>query len=259
MTTPTAVALKSVRPGPVFAAFCIAVAVGGYLLYDTGADRTGTAMFGAFLFVVGGWMISLSLHEFAHAFTAFRYGDRSVEVRGYLTLDPRKYTHAALSIVLPLLIVAMGGIGFPGGAVYLNTAAFTRAQRSKVSLAGPATNLALGVVLLLVLRAVEPTSDNANLMAATAALAFLQLTATLLNILPVPGFDGYGAIEPYLSHATRAAAAKIAPFGFLVVFVLLFVPALNRAFFSLIYAVFDAFGVNSVLVAYGLDLFAFWL
>lgn len=259
MTTPTTAALKSVRPGPVFVAFFIAVGAGAYLLFDSGSQNNASAMFGAMLFVVGGWMISLCLHEFAHAFTAFRYGDRSVEVRGYLTLDPRKYTHAALSIVLPLLIVAMGGIGFPGGAVYLNTAGFTRAQRTKVSLAGPATNLLLGVILLVPLSLVEPTGQNLNLWAATAALAFLQLTATLLNLIPVPGFDGYGAIEPYLSYETRATAAKIAPFGFLVVFLLLFIPALNRAFFSLVYAVFDAFGVSSGLVGYGIRLFAFWL
>lgn len=259
MTTPTTAALKSVRPGPVFVAFCVAFAAGAYLLFDSGSADSGTAMFGAMLFVFSGWMISLSLHEFAHAFTAFRYGDRSAEVRGYLTLDPRKYTHAALSIVLPLLIVAMGGIGFPGGAVYLNTAAFTRAQRTKVSLAGPATNLLLGIILLAALAVTEPSGGVLNLWSATAALAFLQLTATLLNILPVPGFDGYGAIEPYLSTETRAAAAKIAPFGFLAVFLLLFIPALNRAFFSLIYAVFDAFGVPSAFVAYGIHLFAFWL
>ena len=157
------------------------------------------------------------------------------------------------------LIVAMGGIGFPGGAVYLNTASFTRGQRTKVSLAGPATNLGLGVVLLVILSVFDPTSANANLWAATAALAFLQLTATLLNILPVPGFDGYGAIEPYLSSETRAVAAKIAPFGFLAVFVLLFIPALNHAFFSVVYSVFDAFGIPSGAVAYGIGLFAFWL
>lgn len=259
MTTPTTAALKSVRPGPVFLGFCVAFAVGAYLLFDTGSDDSGTAMFGAILFVLGGWMISLSLHEFAHAFTAFRYGDRSVEVRGYLTLDPRKYTHAALSIVLPLLIVAMGGIGFPGGAVYLNTAGFTRAQRTKVSLAGPATNFGIAVVLLVILRLIEPTDGNLNLFSATATLAFLQVTATVLNLIPIPGFDGYGAIEPYLSPQTRATAAKIAPFGFLAVFLLLFIPVLNDAFFSLVYAVFDAFGVSSQFVAYGMHLFAFWL
>ena len=182
-----------------------------------------------------------------------------MEVRGYLTLNPLKYTHAGLSIALPLLIVALGGIGFPGGAVYLHTAGFTNAQRTKVSLAGPATNFTLGLVLLAALAVNDPTMQSGNLWAATAALAFLQLSATLLNILPVPGFDGYGAIEPYLSPEVRMSAQKIAPFGILLVFVLLFIPFLNRAFFGLVYDVFDLFGINPGFAQYGMGLFAFWL
>ncbi|MGB3695942.1 MAG: site-2 protease family protein [Gordonia sp. (in: high G+C Gram-positive bacteria)] len=259
MTTPAVAALKSVRPGPVFLGLCAAFGVGVYLLLQSGSQRSALGMFGALLFVLSGWVISLSLHEFAHAFTAFRYGDRSAQIRGYLTLNPLKYTHAGLSIGLPLLIVALGGIGFPGGAVYLNTAGFTRAQRTRVSLAGPATNLMLGLALLAVLTFTEPSARNLNLWAATAALAFLQLTATLLNIIPMPGFDGYGAIEPYLSPQTRFTAEKIAPFGFLIIFLLLFIPQLNRAFFSVIYQVFDVFGIDPGFVGYGIRLFAFWL
>ncbi|EGD54462.1 site-2 protease family protein [Gordonia neofelifaecis] len=259
MTTPTTAALKSVRPGPVFVGLCAAFAIGAFLLVQSGAERSALGMFGALVFVLSGWVISLSLHEFAHAFTAFRYGDRSPQVRGYLTLEPRKYTHAGLSIALPLLIVALGGIGFPGGAVYLNTAAFTPAQRTKVSLAGPLTNLVLGLGLLIALASTTPTESNLNLWAATAALAFLQLSATLLNILPVPGFDGYGAIEPHLPMNIRITAEKIAPYGFLILLVLLFIPALNAAFFGLVYDVFDAFGISPAFVSYGMRLFAFWL
>ncbi|WP_026917533.1 site-2 protease family protein [Gordonia shandongensis] len=257
MTTPTSTALKSIRPGPVFLGLCVAVIAGGYLLASSGSDRTATAIGGAILFVLGGWVISVALHEFAHAFTAFRYGDRSVEIRGYLTLNPLKYTHPGLSIGLPLLIVALGGIGFPGGAVYLNTAAFSRRQRTAVSLAGPATNLVIGAVLLVVLAVTDP-AGVANLYAATAFLAFLQITATILNLIPVPGFDGYNAIEPYLSYETRATAAKIAPYGFLIVFLLLFVPQLNALFFDAVYAVIDAAGVAPGAVGYGLGLFTFW-
>lgn len=259
MTTPTTAALKSVRPGPVFLGLCATFGLGIYLLLDSGAERSWLAKLGAFLFVLSGWVISLALHEFAHAFTAFRYGDRSVEVRGYLALNPLKYTHAGLSIALPLLIVALGGIGFPGGAVYLNTAGFTPAQRTRVSLAGPLTNLTLGVVLLLTLMATQPSVETTNLWAATAALAFLQLSATLLNILPVPGFDGYGAIEPYLSSHVRMSAQKFAPFGFLLVFLLLFIPTINAAFFGIVYDVFGLFGIDQLYAQYGMSLFAFWL
>lgn len=259
MTTPTAVALRSVRPGPVFVGLCAAFGVGAYLLASS-TDRSAIAHLGALLLVLSGWVISLSLHEFGHAFTAFRYGDRSVELRGYLTLNPLKYAHPGLSIGLPLLIIALGGIGFPGGAVYVNQSGFTRAQRTAVSLAGPAANLLLGLLLCGVLFLYEPhDAGGANLWSALAALAFLQFTALLLNLIPMPGFDGYGAIEPYLSLSTRRAAATIAPFGFLIVFALLWIPALNRAFFDTVYGLMDLFGVGWPYIAYGIRLFAFWL
>jgi len=51
---------------------------------------------------------------------AYSGGDRAVAQRGYLTLNPLKYTHPVLSIVLPLIFVILGGIGLPGGAVWVN-------------------------------------------------------------------------------------------------------------------------------------------
>ena len=256
-TTPTAQALNSVRPGPVFLGLLAAAGVGVWLLISTGAERNATAIAGAFLLVLSGWVISLSLHEFAHAFTAYRYGDHSVENRGYLTLNPLKYTHPGLSIGLPLLIILLGGIGFPGGAVYLHTQGFTKGQRTRVSLAGPFTNLVLGAILLIVVRLME-SSSLVNLAATLTMLAFLQVTAAVLNLIPMPGFDGYGAIEPYLSDETRRSAAKIAPYGFLVIIVLLFIPVINRAFFDLIYSIIGLFGVPLGLISWGYDLFVFW-
>ena len=101
-----------------------------------------------FVFVIAGWVVSLCLHEFGHAFTAWRFGDRDVALRGYLDLDPRRYSHPVLSIVLPIAITAIGGIGLPGAAVYVRTSSMTAKQRTLVSLAGPAANLLLAVLLL---------------------------------------------------------------------------------------------------------------
>ena len=51
-----------------------------------------------FTFVIAGWIVSLCLHEFGHAFTAWRFGDHDVAVRGYLTLNPFKYSNPLLSL-----------------------------------------------------------------------------------------------------------------------------------------------------------------
>ena len=66
---------QSVRPSPVFLAIVAITAVGGVIAWLAGFDRTPLAYVGVFVFVVFGWLVSLCLHEFGHAYTAWRYGD----------------------------------------------------------------------------------------------------------------------------------------------------------------------------------------
>ena len=205
---------RAVRPSPIFLAF-VAVTVVGAVLSWTNSNSVEVVQVGVFLLVFGGWIVSVCLHEFAHAYTAYRAGDRSVESAGYLTLNPFKYTHPLLSIVLPLYFIAQGGIGLPGGAVYLHPHAFrSRAQRSLASAVGPLTNLVFAIVLLRV------ASGRVHLVgfnvyggahvafwAGLSFLGFLQISAAILNLLPIPGLDGYGIIEPYLSPETARSLA----------------------------------------------------
>ncbi len=89
------------RPSPVFLAIIALTAVGGWLAWISVAEfRAPLAYAGVFIFVIAGWIVSLSLHEFGHAFTAWRFGDHDIAVRGYLTLNPFKYTNPLLSLGL---------------------------------------------------------------------------------------------------------------------------------------------------------------
>ncbi|MEL7209419.1 MAG: site-2 protease family protein, partial [Actinomycetota bacterium] len=107
----------AIRPSPLFLALVAGFAASGWILWNRAED------WAVFVFVLVGWVVSLCLHEFAHAVTAFVGGDRSVADKGYLTLDPRHYAEPGLSLVLPILFVLLGGIGLPGGAVWINRAA----------------------------------------------------------------------------------------------------------------------------------------
>lgn len=248
---------QSVRPS-VWFWFLVATTVAGGVLAWLAAERVQPmAYVGVFVLVLGGWLVSLCLHEFGHAYTAWRFGDHGVAGRGYLTLNPRKYSHPLLSLGLPVLFIALGGIGLPGGAVYLQTSAMTRRQRTVVSLAGPAMNLVLAVVLLVVTRVLFDPA-RAVFWAGLAFLAFLQVTALLLNLLPIPGLDGYGALEPHLSDATRRAVAPVSQWGFLVLLVVLLTPPLNQWFFGAVYWVFELSGVPSALSSLGGRLTRFW-
>ncbi|OBJ53224.1 site-2 protease family protein [Mycobacterium asiaticum] len=245
------------RPSPIFLGLVGLTVIGGALAWAAGSVVRPLAYAGVFIFVIAGWLVSLCLHEFGHAYTAWRFGDRDAAVRGYLSLDPRRYSHLALSLVLPMVFIALGGIGLPGAAVYLQTGFMTPARRTLVSLAGPAANLVLAVLLLA---AVRVWYDPAHLVftAGMAFLGFLQLTAVVLNLLPVPGLDGYDAVEPHLSPQTQRALAPAKQFGLFVLLVVLLAPGLNRYFFEAVYWLFDLSGVPPRLSMAGAGLTRFW-
>lgn len=135
------------RVSPVFLGILAVMLVTGWAVWTDFSPSTG---FAVFLFVVSAWVVSLCLHEYAHARTALHSGDISIDAKGYLTLNPLKYTHALLSIVLPVRFVVLGGIGLPGGAVFIERHRIRgRWRHSLISAAGPLTNAAFAVVLML--------------------------------------------------------------------------------------------------------------
>jgi Zn-dependent protease len=242
-----------IRPSPIFFAILAAAVLGGVL---TTLDSDSAVKGGTVLLVLGGWGVSLCLHEFGHAIVAYRGGDYAVRAKGYLTLDIRRYTDPVFSIVLPLILLAFGGIPLPGGAVWVNHHALrSRKVESMVSLAGPLSNLVLGLLLSQVVRLMTPSF----LTAALSFLALLQILAFILNILPIPGLDGWGAIEPWLSQEAKRFGAMVRPWAPLVLFVLLIgVSSVNRVFFDIAYDVFQWVGGSPVLAEFGREAFLFW-
>ncbi len=126
----------------------------------------------------------------------------------------------------------------------------TPRQRTQVSLAGPLANAVLAVLLLA---AVSLFYDPAHgvFWAGLAFLGFLQVTAVLLNLLPVPGLDGYGALEPHLKPETQRALEPVKGWGFLILLIVLIVPQLNQLFFGAVFWFVDLAGVPSPLVSIG--------
>lgn len=244
------------RISPVFLGIAAVTAVAGWAVWTDFAAQPG---FATFLFVTGAWVVSLCLHEYAHARTALHSGDISIGSKGYLTLNPLKYTHALLSIVLPVLFVIMGGIGLPGGAVFIERGRIRgRWKHSLISAAGPLTNVLFALVCTAPFWLDALDGVPAAFRNALAFLALLQVTAAILNFLPVPGLDGYGVIEPWLSHSARRAVEPFAPFGLIAVFALLWVPELNRAFFDAVYALLRGLDVDGFWTDCGLDAYRFW-
>jgi Zn-dependent protease len=261
----------AVRPSPLFLAVLAVTALGGVLAWSTDTPRSRLGDFGVFLFVLGGWVTSVCIHEFAHAYAAYRAGDRSVEARGYLTLNPFKYTHPVLSILLPLVAIVGGGFGLPGGAVYLHPHSFrTRASRSMAAAAGPLTNVVFAIVFVLLAKSHVSATDVAGYFSGQGAhtrfwggvafLGLLQVTAAVLNLLPIPGLDGYGIIEPYLDPETVRLGEKVKPWGlFGVILLLFYATPVKNAFFDLVNLIYRAIGGSDALHFFGYQFFRWWV
>jgi Zn-dependent protease len=246
---------EAFRPSGIFLCLVALFVTSGWMAWS----GYGSARFNVFLFVVSGWLVSLCLHEYAHALVAYLSGDRSTAERGYLRLNPLKYSHPLLSIVFPVIIVLLGGIGLPGGAVWVDHHAIPgRVRHTLVSAAGPATNVAFTLALVAPIAFGADVFAHHDFWVAVAFLAFLQLTASVLNLLPIPGVDGGNALHPWLSAEWRRGYDMMAPYGMLVLFALLWTDQISRYFFTFVFWLGDLLGLPEWLYQEGWTMIRFW-
>jgi Zn-dependent protease len=210
-----------------------------------------------FILVLVLWVASLCLHEYAHARIAFAGGDTSVEEKGYLTLNPIRYADPMLSVVFPLVFLALGGIGLPGGAVYIERWRLrNRRWEATVSAAGPSTNLALAVVVSVVLH-LAPVQDQGP-WPALAFFGWLQVSAVVLNLIPLPPLDGWGIIEPFVGESVRESAAELGRWSLWGLFLVLwYVPPVNAAFWGTVSVFSSSVGIPADLALKGYRAFRF--
>jgi Zn-dependent protease len=215
------------------------------------------------LFVTAGWITSVCVHEFGHAIVAYLGGDRSVRASGYLDLNPLRYTNVLLSLIMPVLFLLLGGIGLPGGAVYIDRGALrSRAWDSAVSVAGPVGTLVCGLLVaspfFIPGNEAWLNQNNAGFFGALAFLGFIEVIALVLNLLPVPGLDGYGIIRPWLPYTLQGLANQYGQLGILAVFgVLWFVAPVSHAFFQAVLQITSSIGIPQLLIGYGQSNFRF--
>jgi Zn-dependent protease len=229
--------------------------------------------FAVFVFVFGLYFTFLCLHEFGHAYTAHREGDTSIAARGYLDLNPWRYMNPVLSLLLPAIYLIIGLLPLPGGAVLVNRAAIrTRAGAAAVSAAGPLLNVVAAAVSMALVALFAPTvsfgggvtlidhfAPHYAFWAGMAFFAYIQVAVAILNLIPVPGLDGYGIIEPYLRYETRRALEPIRPYGILAVLLLLVAfPPVRDGFSTLVVDILRWGRQPTDGVAQGQSLFQFW-
>jgi Zn-dependent protease len=159
---------------------------------------------------------SIILHEVAHGAAAWAFGDDTALRAGRLTLNPFRHVDPVGTLVLPGLL-ALSGLGVFGYAkpVPINPSRMRRPRNHSllVSLAGPATNLALALAAALVLRFARPASTAALVHLVTEGygigilgvgdrvlflLGFVNITLAVFNALPIPPLDGSAVVARLL-------------------------------------------------------------
>ncbi|MFC7326811.1 site-2 protease family protein [Marinactinospora rubrisoli] len=251
-------------PSPMFVLLLGITGLAGWFSWTRAEENwsDGNVVYAPFVLILGAWIVTVALHEFAHAVLAYRFGDRALRGSGYLRLNPFRYRELFAGLLLPVVYLVLGGFGMTGPAVHLDRAAVRgRARRSLVALAGIVANLLLAVALGLVVGALVPTGAVTNnyLLVGLMYVSFLAMTAALVNLLPVPGTDGFDVIAPFLPEKLARQGHTAGVFGSIAVFAVLWFPPVHTAFLDLMYRVMELVGPNRDYIGFGQLLFQFWV
>jgi Zn-dependent protease len=200
-----------------------------------------------FLVKVSIWAIPMVLaftvHEVMHGFVARRYGDDTAERLGRLTLNPLKHIDPVGTIVIPSLALLLNipVIGWakpvPVNAAKLHN---PRIDMAKVAIAGPLSNLVQAFLWALLLALVQRASPNAApawLMSMCAAGILVNALFAVFNMLPIPPLDGSRVLRSFVSPGVGSVLDRLEPFGFFILFGLLYAGVLTPLLSPLLNAV----------------------
>ncbi|HEY7656498.1 MAG TPA: site-2 protease family protein [Burkholderiales bacterium] len=177
-------------------------------------------------------ILAITLHEAAHGYVARHFGDMTAYLEGRVSLNPLRHIDPFGTVALPLILLALTKL-FGGGIIFgwakpvpVNFANLRHPKRDMlwVAAAGPLSNLVMALIWALVLKLglSMPGSYFALPLALMgAAGVFFNIIIMVLNLVPLPPLDGGRILVSLLPHRLAWRVARIEPYGFLILIVLL--------------------------------------
>lgn len=182
----------------------------------------------SFLSKISIWVIpvlfAITLHEVAHGWTARYFGDRTAELLGRLSLNPLRHVDLVGTILVPAVLLAIGGpiIGW-AKPVPVAAKALRNPQRSMavVALAGPLANIAMMALWCAVLAGITRVNGNETLSGWIALMAqagiVINMVLAVFNLLPIPPLDGGRVLAGLLPGRWAASLERTEPLGLFIV------------------------------------------
>ena len=177
-------------------------------------------------------IFAITVHEVAHGFAAKYFGDMTAYKMGRISLNPIRHIDPIGTLLIPAITLLFGGILFGWAKpVPVN---FGRLRKPKqdmlwVALAGPGANLVMAIFWALVIKFSPQAPEYFALPMAFMGAAGVMINVVLmvLNMLPLPPLDGGRVMVSLLPHELAWQFAKIEPYGFIILLVLMFTHVLG--------------------------------
>ena len=177
-------------------------------------------------------LVSLSVHEAAHAWSADRLGDSTARRLGRVSVNPAVHVDPIGTIVFPLVAMLSGlpliGWAKPVPVSVGNLGADWRQKYMLIAAAGPASNLAMATLAAFVFHVMPSGGFDGDAIASGSRVVGMLLTFVTLNVLlavfnmiPVPPLDGGNVLSGLLTGPLADALDRIRPYGFLILYALL--------------------------------------
>jgi Zn-dependent protease len=174
-------------------------------------------------------LFAITVHEVAHGWVARKLGDPTAYMMGRLTLNPLKHIDLVGTVIVPLILVILGGVVFgwakPVPVNYRNLGN-PRKDMALVALAGPMANLVMMLIWALIMKIGILLYGSMPWAAVPLALMgqagiMINLILMLLNLLPIPPLDGGRILSGLVPANISDRLDAIEPYGFFILLALL--------------------------------------